>query len=111
MEWKMETPTFEVHEAGSHGKAWSLDRRVPIALVITTAVQLLAFAWFANGPFAHPDDQDGRAVSLEVETNKAGSGGIGISDTFLRLDDTLESIHAALIRIERMLQRHPDDGQ
>ncbi len=51
----METPTFEVHEAGSHGKAWSLDRRVPIALVITTAVQPLAFAWFANGPFAHPD--------------------------------------------------------
>lgn len=107
----METPKLEVREVGSHGKTWSLDRRVPIALVITTAVQLLVFAWFAIGPPAHRDDQDERTLSIVAETDMAGRDGTGIVDTMVRLEDALDKIYSALIRLESKLTRHLDDGR
>ncbi len=66
----MESTRSGLQQVGSDGKTWSLDRRVPIALVITTAVQLLAFAWFAIGPLAHRDDQDLATVSIEAEATR-----------------------------------------
>jgi hypothetical protein len=111
MEWKMETPRFAVHEVGSHGKTWSLDWRVPIALVIAMAFQFLAYAWFAIGPPAHRDDQDGRAVPSKAETARMGREGTGITTTLSRIDHNLDVLLASLIRMERLLKRHPDDGR
>ncbi len=105
----METTRFGVYEVSSHGTAWSLDRRVPIALVIAMAFQFLVFAWLAIGRLPHRDAQDGRAVLSEAETDKAGREGTGSTATLSRIDHTLDVLLASLIRIEQMLKRRSDD--
>jgi hypothetical protein len=76
---------------------WHLDKRVPIALIITMVLQFLGFAWF-GGQLAErvtqlenarmaAGDQPGKIVRLETQVDNVRET---LKDISLKLDRLLE---------------------
>lgn len=75
---------------------WHLDKRVPLALIITIGIQTAAGIWFLS-------KLDSRVASLE-ETRQATAPQ---SDRLTRVEVKIEGIQAGVERIERLVRREP----
>lgn len=79
---------------------WSLDRRVPIVLLLTILAQTgIALVWAGE---AHQ-----RFVHLERQVDHTAS----LSDRTIRLEEKIAGLHEALLRIEAKLDRVPASCQ
>lgn len=89
---------------------WHLDRKVPIALIVTVAIQTAGMVWWAASLSSRVDEQARRVVSLEAsrDTSAALMGGLRSDAAVLRAES--EAMRRQLDRIERMLDRRADAG-
>lgn len=73
---------------------WHLDKRVPIALIITLIIQTGVIIWWAAG------------VSYRLDTlERTQQSSSSNSDRITRLEVKLESINDGISRIERLIQQ------
>jgi hypothetical protein len=73
---------------------WHLDKRIPVAIIITLAIQTGGAIWFASG-ISH------RVDSLERQQLSSASQG----DRIIRLETRMESIAEHLIEIRNLLRQ------
>ena len=89
----------------SSDSQWHLDKKVPIALIVTVAVQLAAFIWMAA-------KLDSRVSTLE-ETDRRHDSSIqtlvverdGIRDRLRSLEEVQKATNDLLRRIDERLER------
>lgn len=73
---------------------WHLDRRVPLALILTLAVQAVAFIWWAASLSERVNVLE-RAVVLYAPQ----------SDRITRMEERLINIGTSIQRIERLIEQ------
>ena len=76
-------------------RAWHLDKRVPIAMIITLALQTCAIVWWAA-------TVQSRVEVLEKKVDRTE----GQAGQIIRLEDRLDHIAETLARIERALSKN-----
>lgn len=76
-------------------RAWHLDKRVPIAMIITLALQTCAIVWWAA-------TVQSRVEVLEKKVDRTE----GQAGKIIRLEDRLDHIAETLTRIERALSKN-----
>jgi hypothetical protein len=75
-------------------KHWTLDRKVPVAIVVTIALQTCGIVWWASG-------LDHRVTALETHRLATASQ----PDRLTRLEVSLDHIRQSLERVERAIIR------
>lgn len=76
--------------------SWHVDKRVPIALMITIGVQTAGIVWWAS-------DISARVGYVERQISVSAPQ----ADRLTRVEVRVESIQEGVNRIERMIQRPP----
>lgn len=68
---------------------WHLDRRVPIALIITLAVQTAGMIWWAAQLSSSVENHDRRIASLEASDLRRGQEAQRVAEALARLDERM----------------------
>lgn len=89
----------EVKRMQEHDKHWSLDRRVPIALIWTLLAQTAAAVWWAAGQSELNASQERRIAALEAQRSSE------------RLSERMHSLEAQMIDAKQLLLRIDDRTQ
>lgn len=84
-----------VPESGQD-KHWTVDRKVPLALIVTILIQTGTFIWWASS-------LSERVNTLERERAATAPQ----ADRLVRVEVHLESVQRGIDRIERMVRRDP----
>ena len=87
---------------------WHLDKKVPIALIVTLAIQTAGMIWWAASLSFRVDEQSRRVVALEVSRDVAQALMAGLRSDTAVLRAESEAMRRQLDRIERMLDRRAD---
>jgi hypothetical protein len=82
-----------VTEEQKYEREWHLDKKVPIAMIVTITLQTVGVIWFAAGLFH-------RVESLERESMARGTQ----ADRITRLEVRLETVQDGILEIKRILQ-------
>jgi hypothetical protein len=77
--------------------AWHLDKRVPIALVLSLAAQTIGIVWSAASMSGRVDDHGRRIVSLESADQRIAAEAARVSETLARVDERL-ALQTQLLR-------------
>lgn len=72
---------------------WHLDKKVPLALIATIALQTISIVWFAAGLFYRVD---------ALEKHQLASS--PVSDRVTRMEVKIENVERGVMRIENVLQ-------
>lgn len=75
---------------------WSVDKRIPLALVLAIAVQTGAAVWWAATISGRVDSVMMRVATIEKDGEAAGE----LKDRIVRLEVTSETTAATLMRME-----------
>lgn len=75
-------------------KHWSVDKRVPLALIITMAIQTAGAVWWAS-------NVSERVNNLEKRAEVAAPQG----DRLTRVEVKIESIQEGITEIKRLIRR------
>jgi hypothetical protein len=81
---------------------WSLDKRVPLALILTIIVQTVSVIWFAAALWQQVQSQGARLDAIEAMKTDA---------RLIRLEEGMANMKPQLDRIETKLDRltgYPD---
>jgi hypothetical protein len=77
-------------------KHWTVDRRVPLALIVTIAVQTAGIVWWAS------------SVSERVNTlEKRAEQSAPQADRLTRVEVKIESVQEGIQEIKRLIRREP----
>lgn len=89
-------------------EGWHLDKRLPIALIITIAVQTAGLVWWAASLSSRVDEQARRVTALESsrDAGQALMAGLRADTAVLRAQ--AETTQRQLERIERLIERRAD---
>ena len=79
---------------------WHLDKRVPIALILTLAVQFAAGVWFAGQLAQRQDEQERRITAIE---NQNISGRLGAVEG--QLADLKDGIRRIDGKLDRLIEK------
>lgn len=91
-------------------EGWHLDKRVPLALIITLLGHMVVTVWWASALSSRVDDQSRRVASLEVSRDAAQALMAGLRSDTAVLRAESEAMRRQLDRIERMLDRRASNG-
>lgn len=75
---------------------WTVDRRIPLALVFAIAVQTAGIVWWSAATSE-------RLASLEKRVDMAGPQG----DRLTRVEVQLDTVKEGVLEIKRILQQKP----
>jgi hypothetical protein len=84
---------------------WSIDKKVPLALLIGLVLQAGAGVWFAAALQGQVNTHDRRIGSLEVSDTRIHEDARRISEALARLDERLQAQTAILRRVEDAIGR------
>jgi hypothetical protein len=85
-------------EEQKYDRQWHLDKKVPIAMIITIALQTGAFVWFAAR-------LDHRVEALERSELRSTMVAPVQADRLTRVEVKLEGVQEGVSRIERAIQQ------
>lgn len=86
---------------------WHLDKRVPVALIVTILIQTAAAVWWASETTQRLDTLERTATALAESGNSKELRIRAIELAAGRTDEKLVAIQATLARIERLLEGRP----
>jgi hypothetical protein len=79
---------------------WHLDKRVPIALIMTIAVQTAGFIWWAS-------DVNARVAQLERQAVAAAPQ----PERIIRLETQIEAIREGITEIKTLIRRERSESR
>lgn len=89
----------------SEREPWHLDRRVPIALILTIIVQTVGLVWWAAS-LSHQVAQHTRDIAaLHMEGRGYTSEAARVRETLARLEERLAAQNDLLRRVENAVSR------
>ncbi len=83
---------------------WHLDKRVPIALIVTIMLQCGAGIWWGATMAARLDNQERRIESLENRGQKMSESFSNMNNQMSRLDERMTAMLESTHRIERLIE-------
>lgn len=86
-------------------EAWHLDKKVPLALILTIAMQTLAAVWWAAGMAARVEQHERELRTLSQSDVHMQGEARRIAELLSRLDERLTAQTELLRRVEQNLQR------
>lgn len=84
---------------------WHLDKRVPLALILSLAVQTGVMVWWAATLSARVDDHDRRIDRVEAAGKTQADESRKMAEALVRLDERMAGQTAILQRIEAQIAR------
>lgn len=90
---------------------WHLDKRVPIALILTLVLQSGGLIWWAAQMSSEVAAQGRRVAVLENHRDQMSSLVQDVRTQIAVMNAKLEASQAQLSRIERMVERRADAGE
>ena len=75
---------------------WSVDKRVPLALIVTIVIQTASFIWFAAALWQQVQAQGARIDAIE---------GMKVETRLVRLEEAFANLKPQLDRMETKLDR------
>ena len=76
--------------------SWHLDKRVPIALIVTIVLQTVGAVWFASALYARVEFLEQRVIASAPH-----------SDRLTRVEVRIENIAESIGRIEHLIRQTP----
>lgn len=89
----------------SEDRHWSLDKRVPLALIFAMLMQTAAIVWWAADLSANDHMQDNRIQKLEHEADQQAAALTAIAIRLEKIDGRLETQVQLMQRIEKRLAK------
>lgn len=86
---------------------WHLERKVPIALILTLVIQTAGMVWWAASLSAAQADHRRRIGILEATDLRVAAEAQRMSETLARLDERIQAQTRILQRIEESVARPP----
>lgn len=80
---------------------WTLDRKVPVAIVATILIQLIGFAWYAAKLDARVEEQALRLNRAETQITSIEREARDVSTRLVRVEEKVGAILDILRRLER----------
>lgn len=74
-------------------KHWTLDRKVPLALIVAVAVQTFSMGWFAAALSSRVDILERQATGFVPQTER-----------LIRLETKMENLREGLVEIKALLR-------
>lgn len=84
---------------------WHLDKRVPLALILSLTVQTGVMVWWAATLSARVDDHDRRIERVEAAGKSQADESRKMAEALVRLDERMAGQTAILQRIEAQIAR------
>lgn len=81
-------------------REWHLDKKVPIAMILTIALQTGAFVWFAAR-------LDHRVEALERSETRLSTSAPVTADRLTRVEVKIEGVQEGITEIKRLIQSKP----
>lgn len=107
----MSAPPTPPEELDVNTEHWTLDPKVPVAIIFAMIVQLLGYVWFAAKQDARLDDLDRHTGRNETQIVQMDREARTVGDRLSRLEEKLASILAVVTHVERALDKRLDDGK
>ncbi|MBP0581877.1 hypothetical protein J8I29_21285 [Labrys sp. LIt4] len=93
----------------SERESWSVDKKIPLALVIALFVQTGGVVWWSSQLNSRVTVIEERNLKLEVEIGKLKDGSSEVRERFARAETTMQAFVETTRRIEAKLDRLIDD--
>lgn len=81
-----------------NGEHWHLDKRVPLALILTIFLQTATVVWWASGVNARVAQLEAKAVRADAATND-------IAALKVRLDNLDQATKRIEDKVDRLIER------
>ena len=95
----------------SEREHWSVDKKIPLALVITLLIQTGGVVWWSSQLNSRVTVVEERNLKLEIEIGKLKDGSFEVRERFARAETTMQAFVETTRRIEAKLDRLIDDKQ
>ena len=80
---------------------WSLDRKVPVAIVITLVLQIVGFAWYAAKLDSRVEEQAARLAKTEAQILVIDRDARDFGVRMARIEEKTGTMLSILERLER----------
>ncbi len=90
-------------EAGVEREAWHLDKKVPIALIITIVAQIIATVWMASKLDSRIETLERSDTRHERQLETLNTEREGAKDRLVRLEESQRQVLDLLRRVEAKL--------
>lgn len=85
---------------------WHLDKKVPIALIVTLCVQLIGGIWFAGRMVQRDEEQERRLERIE-EAARADNVAGRLSTLESQMNDLKAGLYRIDSKLDRLVERKP----
>lgn len=89
-------------DAGEH---WALDRKVPVAIIVTLVAQIIGFAWYAAKLDARVEEQGVRLAKTEAQIVVIDRDARDVSTRLVRVEEKIGAVLDIARRLERIVDR------
>lgn len=86
---------------------WHLDKRVPIALIATIAIQTAGIVWFASGLYHRVETLERDAIASKNVIERDAALRAPQADRLTRVEVKLETVQEGITEIKRLIQARP----
>lgn len=83
---------------------WTLDKKVPVAIILVIVGQFFGGLWFASKLDSRVEDQDKRLLKAEAQIGTIDRDAREASGRLIRLEEKMSAMLAILQRVERALE-------
>lgn len=88
---------------------WSLDRKIPAALVIAMLAQLMGFGWYASKVDSRVEELEKRTIRTETQMTAIDRDVRGFDARMARLEEKIGAVLDIVRRLERVVDRRAGD--
>ena len=86
-------------------KRWELDKRIPLSLIVTMCLQLVAFAWYAAKMDSRIEKTEEKIIAQQLELSKRGDWMASTNDRIVRMETTLTNVNEVLRDVKTILEK------
>ena len=97
-------------ETRDYEKQWHLDKKIPIAIIVTIILQTSAVIWFAAGLFYRVEAVEKFQVIQAQALDRYQLSQSPNADRITRMEVKIENVERGVTRIENVLQARTPTG-
>jgi hypothetical protein len=88
---------------------WTLDKKIPAALVLAMFAQLVGFGWYASKVDSRVEDLEKRTVRTEAQVSTMERDVRGFDSRMGRLEEKISAVLDIAKRLEGIIDRRNGD--
>ncbi len=94
---------------GPEDGQWTLDRKVPVAIILVLVGQFFGGLWFMSKLDSRVEDQDKRLIRAEAQIGTIDRDAREATGRLIRLEEKMTAMLSILQRLERALEPRTTD--